>query len=75
MVPVAMTGEGPDMDEVERLVLDPAVRGMWCVPKYSNPTGEMYSTSTVERIARDAGRRAGLPGVLGQCLLGAPPDR
>ncbi len=58
MVSVAMTGEGPDMDEVERLVLDPAVRGMWCVPKYSNPTGETYSRSTVERIAR---MRTGAP--------------
>jgi DNA-binding transcriptional MocR family regulator len=58
MIPVAMTGAGPDMDEVERLVLDPAVRGMWCVPKYSNPTGESYAPETVARIAR---MRTGAP--------------
>src|SRR5262249_546069 len=58
MIPVAMTGEGPDMDEVERVVLDPTVRGMWCVPKYSNPTGETYAPDTVARIAR---MRTGAP--------------
>lgn len=51
LVPVALTGQGPDMDEVERLAADPAVRGMWCVPQYSNPTGEIYSDATVERLA------------------------
>lgn len=51
LIPVKLTGYGPDMDQIEELIKDPAVKGMFCVPKYSNPTGETYSKDTVERIA------------------------
>jgi DNA-binding transcriptional MocR family regulator len=53
LVPVAMNNDGPDMDQVENLLrADPQIKGMWCVPRFSNPTGIVYSDEVVARMAK-----------------------
>jgi DNA-binding transcriptional MocR family regulator len=51
MINVPLLADGPDMDLVEELIKDESVKGMWCVPKYSNPSGTTYSATVVKRLA------------------------
>jgi DNA-binding transcriptional MocR family regulator len=52
MIAVPLGADGPDMDVVEQLVAeDASIKGMWCVPKYSNPSGAVYADAIVERLA------------------------
>ncbi len=53
MIPIPMREDGPDVDLIEELVaVDPAIKGMWCVPVFSNPTGTVYSWETVRRLVQ-----------------------
>ncbi|MBP5312643.1 MAG: aminotransferase class I/II-fold pyridoxal phosphate-dependent enzyme [Clostridia bacterium] len=51
LIAVPLQGDGPDMDMVEELVKDPCVKGIWMIPKYSNPTGEVFSDEKIRRLA------------------------
>jgi DNA-binding transcriptional MocR family regulator len=52
MISVPLLHDGPDMEQVEKLVShDESIKGMWCVPKYSNPSGAIYSAAAIERLA------------------------
>jgi DNA-binding transcriptional MocR family regulator len=52
MAPVGLKQDGPDMDQVEQLVAqDASIKAMWCMPKYSNPMGTVYSNAVIERLA------------------------
>ena len=51
MLPVSMKDDGPDMNQVGELVKDPCVKGIWCVPLYSNPTGAVYSDEVIQMLA------------------------
>lgn len=51
MINITMNEDGPDIAEIEKYISDPTVKGMWCVPKYSNPTGVIYSDEIIKKLA------------------------
>ncbi len=66
MIAVPMLDDGPDVDLVEELVAaDPAIKGMWCVPVYSNPTGTVYSWEVVRRLVQMTHRGQRISGCSG----------